>query len=42
VELRRAPLSRKERALKRRVDLVADSIALLIVAPVMPVAALLT
>lgn len=40
-ELRRAPLSWKERALKRALDLVGASLALLVFAPVMLVTALL-
>ncbi|WP_407117233.1 undecaprenyl-phosphate glucose phosphotransferase [Bradyrhizobium sp. LMG 9283] len=40
-ELRRAPLSHRERALKRALDLVGASLALLVFAPVMLVTALL-
>ncbi|TQF33461.1 UDP-phosphate glucose phosphotransferase [Bradyrhizobium sp. UNPA324] len=40
-ELRRAPLSWKERALKRTLDLVGASVALLVFAPVMLVTAIL-
>ncbi|WP_245452254.1 undecaprenyl-phosphate glucose phosphotransferase [Bradyrhizobium forestalis] len=40
-ELRRAPLSWKERALKRALDLIGASLALLVFAPVMLVTALL-
>lgn len=40
-ELRRAPLSRKERALKRMLDLLGATLALLVFAPVMLVTAIL-